>query len=77
MITVLKKANDNAGKKRNTCFYLAAGDQAHVYLRGASGRWCHVVTLEPGEFDPASVLNEEQARAHFDANRYEGDWLEM
>lgn len=68
-----------AEKVRNTCFYLKSNtkDHADVYLRGASGRWTWVATLSPGEFEPSCVLNETQARAHFEANKYPGDWLEI
>lgn len=63
---------------RNTVFYLDNFDgTASVILRGASGRWCPVLTLEPGEFNPESAMTEEQGRAHFEANKYEGDWLEL
>ena len=72
-------ADYEAQKKRNTCFYVA-GDKpgtADVYLRGASGRWCCVVNLPAGEYDAAFLMTDEQARAHFEANKYPGDWLEM
>lgn len=68
-----------AEKKRNTCFYVA-GDKpgtADVYLRGASGRWCCVLNLPAGEFDPSFIMDDQAARAHFEANKYPGDWLEM